>query len=48
LDGGEFDQAALAASACQDRDKVDRFGNERAWNGDDGFLDQLLEPAQSA
>ena len=46
FDSSELDQAACAAPAGQHRDQVDRFGNERARNRDDRFLDKLFEPPQ--
>src|SRR6202007_2878282 len=45
-DAGEFGQAAIGAATGKDGDDVDGFRNQGTRDGDDGFLDQLLEPAQ--
>ena len=34
------------AATCDEDDDVDRVGNQTSRNGDDGFLDQLLEPIE--
>ena len=47
-DAGELDETALATAAGEDGDEVDGLGDERAGDGDDGFLNQLLEPAERA
>ncbi len=41
------DPARLAAAAAHG-DDLDRLGDQRARHGDDGLLDELLEPAQRA
>src|SRR5206468_1375535 len=38
--------AAGEAAARDEHDHVDRFGDEAARHGDDGLLDQLLEPIE--
>src|SRR5690242_14212272 len=40
-----LDAASEPASRNED-EKIDRFGDEAARHGDDGFLDQLLEPVE--
>ena len=45
---GELGEAALGAAAGEHRDDIDGLGDQRARHGDDGFLDELLEPAQRA
>ena len=47
-DEGEFGKAAFAAAPAQNRDEIDGLGDQRAGDGDDGFLDELLEAAQRA
>jgi hypothetical protein len=47
-DGGEFGEASGGAPPGQHSDHVDRLGDQRAWDGHDGFLDELLQPTQSA
>ena len=48
FDDSELRQSAFRAAARQYRDQVDRFSNEGARNGDDGFLDELFESPQGA
>ena len=45
-DAGEFGQAAIGAATGKDGDDVDGFRDQGTRDGDDGFLDELLEPAQ--
>src|SRR6201997_4804465 len=45
-DAGELGQAAIGAATGKDGDDVDGLRNQGTRDGDDGFLDQLLEPAQ--
>src|ERR1700756_1861424 len=45
-DAGELGQAAIGAATGKDGDDVDGLRNPGTRDGDDGFLDQLLEPAQ--
>ena len=47
-DSRELDQPALSPSAGKHGDDLDGLGDERARNGDDGFLDELFETAQRA
>src|ERR1700757_3089665 len=42
----ELGQAAIGAAPGKDGDDVDGLRNQSTRDGDDGFLDQLLEPAQ--
>jgi hypothetical protein len=42
--GSELDQAAFAAAARENCGQIDRFGNERARDGNDRLLDELFEP----
>ena len=37
---------AIGAAPGKDGDDVDGFGDQRTRDGDDGFLNELLEPAQ--
>ena len=48
MDVREFGEPAIGATAGQDGDDVDGLGDQGARNGDDGFLDELLEAAQRA
>ena len=41
-------EATLGAAPGKNSDDVDRFGDQRARNSDDGLLDQLLKTAQRA
>src|SRR6516165_7720183 len=45
-DAGELGQAAIGAAPGKDGDDVDGLRNQGTRDGDDGFLDQLLEPPQ--
>ena len=47
-DAGELGEPALGAAAGEHGDEIDGLGDQRARDGDDGFLDELLEPAQRA
>ena len=47
-DAGEFGQAAIGAATGKNGDDVDGLRDQGARDGDDGFLDELLEPAQRA
>jgi hypothetical protein len=38
-------RSARGTAAREHGDQVDGLGDQRAWNGDDGFLDELLEVA---
>jgi hypothetical protein len=40
----EFGQTTIRAAAGQHGDDVDGFCDQGAGNGDDGFLDELLNP----
>src|SRR5438874_6681161 len=46
LDMCKFGKTAIATSARQHRDHVDGFGDQGARDGDNGFLNQLLQPTQ--
>lgn len=46
IDAREFGEPALRATTSEDSDEVDGLGDQRPWDGDDGFLDELLEAAQ--
>ena len=46
FDTGKLHEPPLRTTTGQDGNEVDRFRDQGAWNGDDGFLDELLEPAQ--
>jgi hypothetical protein len=48
FDAGEFGEPARGAAAGEDGDEVDGLGDQRARDGDDGFLDELFEAAQRA
>jgi hypothetical protein len=48
FDTGELGKPPVRTPACQDRDELDGLGDHRARDGDDGFLDQLLHPAERA
>ena len=48
FDAGEFGKPSIGAAAGEHGDEIDRLGDQRARDGDDGFLDQLLEPAERA
>ena len=41
-------KSPLRAAAGEDRDEIDGLGDQGARDRDDGFLDELLEPAQRA
>ena len=45
VDACEFGEAPIGATAGKHGDEVDGLGDQRARNRDDGFLDELLEPA---
>jgi hypothetical protein len=45
LEGGEIGKAARGTSSRQHGAQVDGVGDQRARNGNDGFLDELLEAA---
>src|ERR1700752_1618139 len=45
-DAGELGKAAIGAATGKDGDDVDGLRNQGTRDGDDGFLDQLLEPPQ--
>src|SRR4051812_26797782 len=47
-DAGELSQATVGTPTGQDGDDVDGFRNQGTRDGDDSFLDELLEPAQRA
>ena len=47
-DHGEFGEPSGGAAAGENGDDVNGLGDERARDRDDGFLDELLEPAQRA
>ncbi len=44
-DEGEFGKAPLRAASGKDGDDVYGLGDQGARDGDDGFLDELLEAA---
>ena len=48
FDAGEFGKAPVGAPACEHGDELDGLGDQRARHGDDGFLNQLLQPAECA
>jgi hypothetical protein len=48
FDTGELGKPTIRTSAGQDGDELDGFGDHRAWNRYDGFLDQLLHPSEGA
>ena len=48
FDAGEFGKPSIGAAAGQHGDELDRLGDQRARDGDDGFLDQLLQSAERA
>ena len=48
VDTGEFGEPPIGAAAGEHGDEIDGLGDQRARNGDDGFLDELLQPAQRA
>ena len=47
-DAGEFGHAPRGTAAGQHGHQVDRLGDQRAGYGDDGFLNELFHPPQSA
>src|SRR5579885_3033644 len=48
VDAGELGETARGAAAAQHGDEIDGFGDQRARDRDDGFLDELLETAERA
>ena len=44
-DAGEFGKTPVGAAACENGDEVDGLGDQGAWDGDDGFLNELFETA---
>ena len=45
---GELGQAAIGAAPGKDGDDIDGLRNQGTRDGDDGFLDELLQSAQRA
>jgi hypothetical protein len=45
LDAREFCEPAGGAASGEDRHEVDRLGNQRTGDRDDGLLDELFEAA---
>src|SRR3546814_3387697 len=48
IDAREFGEAAFRSASGQHRHHVDGLADQRAGHGHDGFLDELLHPAQRA
>src|SRR6266478_2836994 len=48
FDMGELGKPPVRTPARQNSDELDGLGDHRAWNRDDGFLDQLLHPPERA
>ena len=48
VDTSELGEPPIGSAACQHGDELDCLGDQRTRNGDDGFLDQLLHPAERA
>src|SRR5690606_31331910 len=48
VDAGEFGQPARGTAPGKDGNKVDGLGDQSARDRDDGFLNELFEPAQRA
>ena len=46
LDTSKLSEPPIGAAACQHSDELDRLGDQRTRHRDDGFLDQLLHPAE--
>src|SRR6266571_3731528 len=44
FDTGELRKPPVRPPTCQDSDELDGLGDHRAWDRDDGLLDQLLQP----
>src|SRR5215469_7695696 len=48
FDRGEFGKSSLGPATDEHGNQVDRLHDEGARYGDDGFLDELLQPTQRA
>jgi len=48
LDAGEFGETPRSAAAGEHGHEIDGLGDQRPGDGDDSFLDELLEAAQRA
>jgi len=48
FDAGEFGKPSIGAAASEYGDELNGLGNQRARDGDDDLLDQLLQPAECA
>lgn len=48
IDTGEFREAAGGATAGKNGHEINGLSDQRARNGDDGFLDELFHPPQRA
>jgi hypothetical protein len=48
IDASKLREPPIRTPSCQDGDELDGLGDQRAWNRDYAFLDQLLHPSQRA
>ena len=48
LDAGKFGKPTRGTASGEDGNKVDGLGDQRARDGDDGFLDELFKATQRA
>jgi hypothetical protein len=48
FDTGELGKPPIRTATCHDGDELDGLGDHRAWDRNDGFLDQLLHPPERA
>jgi hypothetical protein len=48
FDAGKLGEASIGSAAGQYGDELNGLGDERARDSDDGFLNQLLHPAERA